>query len=191
MKMSRKPYVVAVSGGTCGGKSTLTERLGEKISPLCRVKTVNMDAYFKKEPPTTVAPITRKVYVEHNSPDTLELDRLYADFEMMTGDCSEYDLVLIEGLFALYLDEIRERADLKIFVDLKSDERLVRRIVKHMQWGQTYEQVTERYLDTVRFRHDELIEPTRWHADIVVNGTLDSNLGTEIAVCYIKSAMEL
>lgn len=181
-----KPYVVAIAGGTCGGKSTLTERLGEMFSPLCRTKVLNMDSYFKKDPPNTVAPITRKVYVEHNSPDTLELDKMYADFEAVTAENSEYDLVLIEGLFALYLDKIRERADLKIFVDLKSDARLVRRIVKHMQWGQTYEQVTDRYLDTVRFRHDELIEPTRWHADVVINGTLDDNLGTEIAGCYIK-----
>ena len=51
---------------------------------------------------------------------------------------SEFDLIIVEGLFALYLDEIRERANLKIFVDLESDERLVRRISKHMGWGQSF-----------------------------------------------------
>lgn len=181
-----KPYVVAVAGGTCSGKSTLTDRLEAIFAPNYKTVAIHMDAYFKKEPPTTIAPITRKEYVEHNSPDTLELDRLYEDFQHLTAEGSDIQLVIIEGLFALYLDSIRERADLKIFVDLPSDERLVRRIVKHMGWGQTYEQVTERYLDTVRFRHNELIEPTRWHADLVLNGTLDRTQAVQVASCFIE-----
>lgn len=187
--MNGTPYVVAIAGGTCSGKSTLADKLEEIFSPECKAQALHMDAYFKKEPPTTVAPITRKIYVEHNSPDTLELDRMYADFQKLAAPGSGLDLLLVEGLFALYLDTIRERADLKIFVDLPSDERLVRRIVKHMGWGQTYEQVTERYLDTVRFRHNELIEPTRWHADLVVNGVLDRAQGVDIAACYIQSRL--
>lgn len=181
-----KPYVVAIAGGTCSGKSTLTDRLEARFSPQCKTVAVHMDSYFKKEPPTTIAPITRKEYVEHNHPTTLELDRLYEDFARLTAEGADAQLVIIEGLFALHLDEIRKRADLKIFVDLPSDERMARRIVKHMGWGQTYEQVTERYLDTVRFRHNELIEPTRWHADLVVNGTLDRNQAEQAVASFIE-----
>ncbi len=189
--MEQKPYVVAIAGGTCSGKSTLTDRLAEHFTPLCRVKVLHMDSYFKKEPPTTIAPITRKEYVEHNHPDTLELPRLYGDFQEASAPGAPWDLVLIEGLFALYLDPIRERADLKVFVDLESDARLVRRIVKHMAWGQTYEQVTDRYLDTVRFRHNELIEPTRWHADVVLNGTLDDHQGQQVLEVYLGNQLGL
>lgn len=181
-----KPYVVAIAGGTCSGKSTLTDRLEALFSPRCKTVAFHMDSYFKKEPPNTIAPITRKEYVEHNHPDTLELPRMYEDFARVTAEGSDAQLVLAEGLFALYLDDIRERADLKIFVDLASDERLVRRIVRFMAWGQTFEEVTERYLDTVRFRHNELIEPTRWHADLVVNGTLDSSQAVDVAACFIE-----
>ena len=77
--MEKRPYVVAIAGGTCSGKSTLTDRLEAYFSPLCQVKVFHMDGYFKKNPPTTIAPITRKEYVEHNHPETLELDRLYQD----------------------------------------------------------------------------------------------------------------
>ncbi len=186
--MSKKPYVAAIAGGTCSGKSTLTKNIRDALSGKFRVKTINMDSYFKKEPPTTIAPISRKEYVEHNHPTTLELPRLISDF-IEAAESPDYDLILVEGLFALYIDEIRQRADLKVFVDLSSDARLVRRITKHMGWGQTYEQVTERYIDTVRFRHNELIEPTRWHADLVINGTLDDNKGTEIVIGYIESQL--
>ena len=188
--MKRKPFVVAVAGGTCSGKSTLTERLKEYFSPRCCLKALHMDGYFKENPPTTVAPITRKVYVEHNHPDTLELDRFFADFQEAAAPDAPWDLVLVEGLFALYLDPVRERADLKVFVDLESDARLARRIVKYMGWGDTYQEVTDRYLDTVRFRHKELIEPTRWHADVVVNGTLDDNRAVQVIEAYLRSQLD-
>lgn len=185
-----KPYVVAIAGGTCSGKSTLNDRLEAILAPKYKLEALRMDRYFKKEPPMTTAPITRKEYVEHNSPDTLELERMYEDFARMTAEDSDAQLVLVEGLFALYLDKIREGADLKIFVDLPSDERLARRIVRFMAWGQTFEEVTERYLDTVRFRHNELIEPTRWHADLVVNGTLDRGQGVEIVRSFIEKNLQ-
>lgn len=185
--MDKKPYVAAIAGGTCSGKSTFTESINKAFCKDFKIAVFNMDSYFKKNPPKTISPITRIEYVEHNHPDTLELDKLLDDFK--TALKSDSDLILIEGLFALYVDEIRESSDIKIFVDLASDARLVRRITKHMKWGQTYEQVTNRYLDTVRFRHNELIEPTRWHADIVVNGTLDSNKSSEVVINYIASQL--
>lgn len=178
-----KPYVVAIAGGTCSGKSTLADALNAQLSETHRVALFNMDKYFKNPTPKTIAPISRIEYQEHNHPDSLRLDDLKRDFDAALRGDSE--VILIEGLFALYIDWIREAADLKVFVDLPSDARLSRRIVKHMQWGQTYEQVVNRYLDTVCFRHNELIEPTRWHADMVVNGT--PNEGTAILKTYIES----
>ncbi len=183
--MRKRPYVLAVAGGTCSGKSTLTDIIHKELENDFKVKVFNMDEYFKKEPPKVIAPITKIEYVEHNHPTTLELDKLKSDFNAALKN--DWDLVIMEGLFALYIDDFREAADLKIYVDLASDERLVRRIKKHMAWGKTYEQVTERYIDTVRFRHNELIEPTRWHADIVVNGTLERNKGIVVIANYIKA----
>ena len=83
--------------------------------------------------------------------------------------------------------EIRGSADLKIFVDLDSDERLVRRIDKFMARGQTKQEVTDRYIDTVRFRHNELIEPTRWHADVVANGVFDRSKVEAVILSYVKA----
>lgn len=186
--MRETPYVVGVTGGTCSGKSTLSDRLELGLKDKYRVVVLHMDKYFKRPTPTTIAPISRIEYMEHNHPESFHLDAFYADFEAAANDNSESrpELVIVEGLFPFYLDRIRERLDLKVFVDLKSDERIVRRIKKHMQWGQTMDEVTNRYLDTVRFRHDELIEPMRWHADLVVNGTLDMHRGAEVLLHYIE-----
>ena len=184
--MAKKPYVVGIAGGTCSGKSTITRRIADALAEKCSVKVINMDSYFRRPGITTVAPVTRVEYPEHNHPDALDLERLYADFEAAVSGAD--DVVLIEGLFALYLDRIRERLDLKVFIDLKSDERLFRRIKRWIE-RESMDKIAARYLDTVRYRHDELIEPTRWHADMVINGTLDSNRGTDILVNWISAQL--
>ncbi|GHV51642.1 uridine kinase [Spirochaetia bacterium] len=184
--MDKKPYIIGFAGGTCSGKSTAAEKLRAALAPK-EVRVINMDTYFMKPPATTIAPITGIEYVEHNHPNGMRLDELYAAFEEAIK--AKPDFLIIDGLFAFHLEKIRNRLDLKVFVDLKSDERLVRRIRRFTQKGQTFDEVVNRYLDTVRYRHDELVEPTRWHADIVLNGLFDNpgNKGLAVLSSYLKS----
>ncbi len=177
-------FVIGIAGGTCSGKSTLTQKLEAYYEDRCKV--LHMDSYFRRPSITTIAPVTGIEYVEHNHPDALYLDNLYSDFNAAVA--SDAEIVIIEGLFALYLTEIRDKLDLKIFVDLDSDERLVRRVKRFMERGQTFEEITDRYIDTVRFRHNELIEPTRWHADMVVNGIFKETT-VNILTTYIDSML--
>lgn len=187
----KKPFAIGIAGGTCSGKSTLTDRLEESLSRKYKVTVFHMDFYFKRPGITTIAPITGIEYAEHNHPDAMRIDDLIADFNQAMEPADDAaDIVIIEGLFALYLEPIRTQLDLKIFVDLASDERLVRRIDKFMARGDTMKQVTDRYIDTVRFRHNELIEPTRWHADLVVNGTLDRIKAQEIIETYVEAKLQ-
>lgn len=178
----KKPYTIAISGGTCSGKSTLAKALSESFGEY-KLCIINMDSFFKKDVPVVTAPITKKLYKEHNHPDTLNKPDLFAAINKALSE--DYDILIIEGLFALYFDEIKSVADLKVFVDLQSDERLVRRIKRFQSYGESFDEITQRYLDTVRFRHNELVEPTRWFADIVVNGNFQYNNSTEILRQYI------
>lgn len=183
--MSKKPYVIGICGGTCSGKSTITRNLEKILGEKNTVSVINMDDYYNWSKIRTIAPITRIEYPEHNHPDAVDIDKLNKEFAAAVSDGNN-DIVLIEGIFSLYFDQLREKFDLKIFVDLKSDERLYRRIKRMMKDG-NLDEVARRYLDTVRYRHDEFVEPTRWHADLVINGTPDSNLGTAIIASYIET----
>jgi len=183
--MSGKPFVVGIAGGTCSGKSTLIDRLRDKLSADCTVAVIKMDAYYKRPGITTIAPITRIEYAEHNHPDALRMADIRTDLRAAIADTSN-DVVLIEGLFCLYDDEIRSMLDLKVFLDLQSDERMYRRILRWLD-RQSMAEIADRFLDTVRYRHAELVEPSRWHADIVINGTLDANRGLEVLYTFITT----
>ncbi len=183
--MLKKTYVVGISGGTCSGKSTIARNIENILSEKYKVSVLNMDNYYNWSKMRTIAPISRIEYPEHNHPDAVDIDKLYKDLAAAVYD-ENNDIVLVEGLFALYFDQMRAKLDLKIFVDLKSDERLYRRIKRMMRDG-NLDEVALRYLDTVRYRHDEFVEPTRWHADLVINGAVNTNLGTDIIVSYIET----
>jgi uridine kinase len=102
---------------------------------------------------------------------------------------NSYDVVIVEGLLTLWDDNICELLDLKLFVDCKSDERIVRRIKRNIQWGQTFDQITEVYLDMVRFRHEEYVEPSKWRADIIINGSKFSDITIAIIREHIYNTM--
>lgn len=175
-------YIVAIAGGTCSGKSTLADFLYENLEKDYNVKLINMDSYMKNPSPKVISPFTNKEYDEHNHPDGIDQEKLYENFNIA---CDNHSCVIVEGVFALYLKEIFSKADLKVFVDLESDERLVRRIKRFQTYGHTFDEITERYLDTVKFRHNEFVEPTKNRADIIINGNLDRNNGKNILLDYI------
>jgi len=65
---------------------------------------------------------------------------------------------------------VRERCDVKVFVDVEPDLRLVRRIRRDMRVrGRPLDEILDQYLTTVRPMHVEFVEPTKQYADVVVN----------------------
>ena len=42
-----------------------------------------------------------------------------------------------------------------------------------MNKGLSFDEISNVYLDLVRFRHDEFVENTKWKADLIVNGSKD------------------
>jgi Uridine kinase len=184
-------YVIGITGGSCSGKTTSTLRIAENLTNAgCTVKVIHMDRYFKNPTPNIIAPFTGVEYPDHNHPDSFKMQEFYdAVDEAVKGD---EDVLIMEGLLILYLDYIRAKLDLKIFVDLRSDERLVRRIKRFQRdRGESLEAISDRFLDTVRYRHDEFVEPSRWHADLVINGVFDLNNSINIVTDYVKGKVKI
>lgn len=169
----KKPYVVGIAGGSASGKSTFSKNLEEALRSK-KLKVFHMDDYFKPkaERPYEGAPITGKYYVDDNHPDTVNLLSLRNDILKILED--EYQVVIIEGLLTLWDKEIYELLDLKLFVDCQADERIVRRLRRNMSWGLDFDEISSVYLDMVRYRHNEFVEPTKWKSDIILNGSLPS-----------------
>ncbi len=170
-----KPYTIVIAGGSAGGKSTIAHELKKQLSPL-NTTVIAMDSYYKPEHelPLVTTP-NGKTYRDYNCPESFDLGRIK---EAIGKTKSTADVVIVEGLLTLWDEDIYKQADLRVYVDCPADVRIVRRICRNLTWGLSVEDITDVYLDLVRYRHEEYVEPTKSNADMVV----DSLNGLEDAV---------
>ena len=185
--MREKSFVIGIAGGSASGKSTLTEALVEKLREV-DLFVIHMDHYYKPEGqlPVSKAPVKGIMYTDYNIPLSFDLPLIKHDLDKAVAS-GRYKVIIIEGVFALWDQNISENLNLKVFIDCKADERIVRRLKRNMdEWGHSFDQISEVYLDLVRYRHDEYVEPSKWQADIILNGSSPSAKSSDILTTYIN-----
>lgn len=86
-------------------------------------------------------------------------------------------LVCFLGILIFCNRDLTSQFDLKIFVDAPADIRLMRRIRRDCEErGRTPSDVLEQYHATVRPMHEEFVEPSKVHADLIVPNAGSSGL---------------
>ena len=92
-------------------------------------------------------------------------------------------MLILEGILILSDPKVRGLLDIKIFIDADTDERLIRRLKRDTkERGRDTEEVLNRYLKTLKPMHQQFIEPTKVHADLII----PNNSYNEVAVTIIK-----
>jgi uridine kinase len=87
------------------------------------------------------------------------------------GPCK---VVLFEGIFTLYDQEIRDMLDIKCFLHVDSDIRFTRRLHRDVkERGRSLESVISQYYDTVRPMYQKYLDPQRQYADFTVGEETD------------------
>lgn len=182
----RRPFFIGVAGGTGSGKTTVAERLARIAGP-DQVALVRLDSYYVSR---SHEPIEQRAAANYDHPaafDWILLDQHLAalcrgeSIPVPVYDYPQHDrsdqveivdpsrIVVVEGILVLYEAALRERFDLKVFVDTDADLRFIRRLQRDVaERGRTTESVIEQYLETVRPAHLQFVEPTKRHADVII-----------------------
>jgi uridine kinase len=185
MSMHTRPFLIGVAGGTCSGKTTLSEKLAE-LAGGEHLALIKLDSYYVAARDTPMVDRTRMNYDHPDAFDWQLLnDHLAALAAGATVPVPVYDftihdrsdevrmvkpasIVVVEGILVLWEPQLRERFDLKVYVDADADLRLIRRLRRDVaERGRTIESIIEQYLTTVRPSHDQFIEPSKRHADVI------------------------
>jgi len=177
--------LVGIAGGTAGGKSTFAKKLEKGLMDR-RVCVIHMDSFFKAKDkrPHVPSHINGKYYIDDNCPDTIDWQSYHRAIDAAE---EEYDIIILEGLLVLWDDYTKDRLNFRLFVDCNADERIVRRIRRNQKWGQNFEEICDVYLNMVRFRHDAYVEPTKWTADLIINGAGNTDIAAEMCIQKIRS----
>lgn len=198
------PIIIGVAGGTGSGKTTVSRAILQRVGSE-RIAYIEHDSYYRDLPQM---PIDERPQVNFDHPDSLDNTLLIEHLDALCNgqpvEVPIYDftrdrrteearvvqpqpVVLVEGILIFSDKQLRDRMDIKIYVDADADMRFIRRIQRDIsERGRSVESVIEQYLRTVRPMHLEFVEPSKRYADIIVpRGGLNS-----IAIDMIVARIE-
>lgn len=79
--------------------------------------------------------------------------------------------VVVEGLFPLYWDAVRELMNTRVFIEVSHEVCLRRRLDRDVaERGRPREEVIRRYNEMARPMYDRYVLPSKRYADVVVDG---------------------
>lgn len=174
--------IVGIAGGSASGKTTFTSVLSrelEKYSHEFAVEAIGMDKYFFRGAsggPRFLSPSSGEELPDNNHPDSADNNRLAADLDKFRNECRTSRVILLEGLMTLHVEEIRKRLDLKIFIELESDIRALRRLIRDMGGGRGNQDprwISNYYIECARTGHNAYVEPSKVYSDFIVRGDAD------------------
>lgn len=203
----KKPILIGVCGGSGSGKTTFIQRLRDVFSEdeLC---VISQDNYYKRRDEQHVDEngilnfdlpnsIDEKAYasdirrlLKH---ETVEIEEYTFNNSLMKPKLLVFKsapIVVVEGLFVFYYEEIARMLDLKVLIEAKDDKKIIRRI-KRDQIERNYplDDVLYRYEHHVQPAFERYIRPFVQDVDIIINNNHNLDKGYAIMRAYISSLL--
>jgi uridine kinase len=208
--MNSKLFVVGIAGASGSGKTYLMEKLKNKIEESYYkyinsnivIETISCDNYYyendmlNKDLPSA---LELSLLVKHinmlKNGETIEIPeynfitqkRVYNKNKIIDG--SKIKVLIVEGLFVLYDENIRNPLNLKLFTHLDDDITLARRINRDTrERNKTFSNVIHEYQSFVKPSFISLIKPSMIYADIIIStsDTTDDTVYLDVIIQYIK-----
>ena len=199
--------ILGICGGSCSGKTTLVQHIASSLSSM-PVSLLGQDSYYKD---LSHLQTHEREKMNFDHPDAFDIELLFKhlvdlkrglpvekpvyDFVSHTRKdeyiiVEPWQLIVVEGILTFYYPSILQMLDLKIFIEVDDDIRLVRRIKRDVQErGRTIESVLSQYMQSVKPMHERYVRPLCKCADIVITQE-HFNSGLKETIHLIKNRME-
>jgi uridine kinase len=196
-----------VAGGSGSGKSTVARKVAELLTDIS-VASVSMDAYYRDMSHLT---FEQRKQLNWDHPDVVDMELLGDQLEALANgaaiDEPVYDftthlrtsrtvrvtcadVVIVDGILLYWDPRVRALCDMRIFVDVEADIRLIRRIRRDMRVrGRQLNDILDQYLTTVRPMHEEFVEPTKHFADIIVPHGGQNQVAIEMIAARVQERL--
>lgn len=203
-----RPLIIGVAGGTGSGKTTVANRILERVGTE-HIAYIPHDAYYRD---LSHLPYEERQRINFDHPNSLEtelmVEHLIALRDEHPVEIPVYDftihtrtketrhveparIVLAEGILIFAEPELRPLFDVKLFVDTDADIRLIRRLQRDVEErGRTVQSVIEQYLRTVRPMHLEFVEPSKRYADVIIPEGGFNEVAIEMVAARIRGLLQ-
>jgi uridine kinase len=183
--MPTPSFVIGIAGGTGAGKTTVAREIAESVGEA--VTRIPLDNYYHDR---SDVPMHEREDINYDHPDAFEwsllVDHLDALLDGQAIEMPQYDftvhnrrddtvtvtpsdVIVVEGILALYDDRVTDRLDLNVYVETDADVRILRRIRRDvLERDRDLDDVIDQYLDTVKPMHEQFVAPTKQTADVII-----------------------
>lgn len=184
--MQGKTIIIGISGPSASGKSLLANTIVDELGSN-QVAIISEDSYYKDRPHLSYE---ERCKINYDHPDALDHDLLCQHLQQLqngetvhvpvydfsnhlrsdkTKAIGQHQIFVIEGILLFADPQLRERLDIRIFMDAPLDICLIRRLQRDInERNRELESVLQQYQDTVRPMYLQFIEPSKKYADIIV-----------------------
>lgn len=204
LKLIISMIIIGIAGGTGSGKTTVVKKIVESL-PENSVAVIPQDSYYNDQ---SDMPLEERKKTNFDHPDAFEWTLLASQInDLREGRSIEQptysyltctrlpetihvepkEVIIVEGIMALYDKHLRDLMDIKIFVDAEPDERLLRVITRDIaERGHPLEMLIGKYRDVLKPMHEEFIEPCKRYADLIIPQGGHNTKAIEILKRYIE-----
>ena len=197
--------LILIGGGSASGKSYVLRRVLEEMSEE-KIAHISLDDYYKD---LSNLPFEERERVNFDHPKAFDwkliyqqindlkngktIDKPIYDFvthtrKKETEKVESKDLIIVEGIMALVNKDLRSLGDLMVFISASRERRLVRRIDRDMkERGRTYESIIKQYFETVLPMFEEIIAPSQYYADLIINNDGYSTKSIDVLVSVLNT----
>jgi uridine kinase len=201
----QKPYLVGITGGSASGKTTFLKRLVDSFRPedICLISQDNYyhprESQLKDENgiinfdlPTSIDEVSYAADVQ-----TISQGKSFSRLEYTFNNpdlipqmlvFNPAPIVIVEGIFVFYFEQVAKLLDLKVYIDAKEHVKLHRRIIRDKEErGYDLDDVLYRYLNHVAPTYEKYIKPYKQDADIIIPNNRHFDRGLEVLVGFLNT----
>lgn len=187
-----KVFIIGICGGTCSGKSTISEKLKDYYKKT-GVNKINTDSYYKDHSDLS---FKERSQINFDHPNSIDFELLIKHLNNLIKNNSIKEpvysykshkrlkknkllkpkrIIVLEGLHIFCNAELINLIDFGLFLNLDSVTRLERRIKRDInERGRTEEEVINRFNEMCEPMYQEFIFPSRTKANVIINSNQKS-----------------
>jgi len=198
--------IIGIGGGSGSGKTYFTNKLIKKFPD--KIDVIKLDSYYRD---LSHLEFNEREENNFDHPNSFEFDLLasnlidldlYGEVYIPVYDYKNHirkkeaytlkrkKIIIIEGIYSLYNNDIRDKMNLKLFIDTTEKIRLKRRIERDINYrGRTKESILNQYYKNVKPMHTQLVSNTKKYADLILKNDESNNISFNILLDKIISLL--
>lgn len=198
-------FTVGITGGSASGKTSFLNQLLNQFDD-DEICLISQDNYYL---PISQQPRDSNGVENFDLPQSIDFEAYIQDItnikqgrevrrqEYMFNNSSREPkmlqfspapIIVVEGIFVLYDEKLRNLLDLKVYIDAKDHIKLKRRIIRdNEERGYDLDDVLYRWEHHVAPTYEKYIEPFKHLSDLVIPNNHDFTGALSVLTAYLKS----